>query len=44
MGTVATATGGIGFAMVSLTVPCAIILIAVAAKSMPANDPAQEKT
>jgi fucose permease len=38
MGTVATATGGIGLAMVLLTVPCAIVLIAVAAKSMPAND------
>jgi fucose permease len=40
MGTVATATGGIGLAMVLLTAPFAIILIVVAAKSMPAGDAA----
>jgi fucose permease len=40
MGTVAGATGGIGLAMVLLTVPCAVILIAVAATAVPANDKA----
>jgi fucose permease len=39
MGTVAGATGGIGLAVL-LTVPCAVILIAVAATAVPANDKA----
>ncbi len=40
MGAAATATGSIGLAMVLLTTPCAIVLIVVAAKSVPTNDQA----